>query len=116
MLVELGKRGRCWSIVSRILYRLIAALAQLAVRSGRSRDLETVVLRHQLSVLRRQIDRPSLNDGDRTLLGAIAAALPQPNRLVGSSASATGATAPSNSDHPWLRRRRRIWTSATFRS
>jgi putative transposase len=63
--------------VHRILYRLLAALARLAVRSGHSKDLEIVVLRHQLAVLRRQIDRPDLNDDDRSLLGAIAAALPR---------------------------------------
>lgn len=61
----------------RIFYRFLAALARLVVRSGRSKDLEIIVLRHQLSVLRRQIDRPELTDGDRTLLGAIAAALPR---------------------------------------
>ena len=65
----------CWTAVSRVLYRLIAA-ARLAVRSGRSKDLEIIVLRHQLTVLRRQVDRPALNDDDdRSLLGAIAAAL-----------------------------------------
>ena len=63
--------------MSRILYRLIATLARLAVRSGRSKELEIIVLRHQLTVLRRQNDRPALNDNDRTLLGAIAAALPR---------------------------------------
>lgn len=54
--------------------------ARLAVRSGRSKDLEIIVLRHQLNVLRRQITRPAINDADRTLLGAIAAALPRPQR------------------------------------
>ena len=38
------------------------------------------MLRHQLGVLRRQVDRPELTDGDRSLLGAIAAALPRPSR------------------------------------
>lgn len=61
----------------RILYRFLAALARLAVRTGRSKDLEIIVLRHQLGVLRRQIDRPDLNDHDRSLLGAIAAAVPR---------------------------------------
>ena len=60
-----------------ILYRFLAALARLSVRSGRSKDLEILVLRHQLHVLRRQIDRAELNDDDRSLLGAIAAALPR---------------------------------------
>ncbi len=64
----------------RIFYRFIASLARLVVRSGRSRDLEIIVLRHQLTVLRRQIDRPTLTDGDRSVLGAIAQALPRPRR------------------------------------
>ncbi|MGB5755717.1 MAG: integrase core domain-containing protein [Acidimicrobiales bacterium] len=60
-----------------ILYRVLTGLAQLAVRSGRSKDFELIVLRHQNAVLRRQITRPALTDNDRTLLGAIAAALPR---------------------------------------
>jgi hypothetical protein len=36
-------------------------------------DLEIIVLRHQLQVLRRQVGRPPVTDDDRTLLGAIAA-------------------------------------------
>ena len=50
--------GRCWVLVYRILYRFLASLARLTVRSGRSKDLEIIVLRHQLGVLRRQVDRP----------------------------------------------------------
>ena len=37
--------GRSWRLGHRICYRLIAALARLAVRSGRSKDLEIIVLR-----------------------------------------------------------------------
>ncbi|MCP3877869.1 MAG: transposase [Sulfitobacter sp.] len=66
-----------WSPVFRLLYRLIATLARLAVRSGRSKDLEIIVLRHQLQVVRRQVERPPIGDDDRTLLAAIAAALPR---------------------------------------
>jgi transposase InsO family protein len=65
----------------RILYRFLTSLACLGVRSGRSKDLEIIVLRHQLSVLQRQSSRPQLNDNDRTLLSAIAAALPRPRRI-----------------------------------
>ena len=64
----------------RVLYRFLASLARLAVRSGRSKDLKIIVLRHQLTVLHRQNNRPALADEDRALLGAIAAALPRPQR------------------------------------
>ncbi|MCP3934848.1 MAG: transposase [Actinomycetia bacterium] len=63
--------------MSCILYRFLAQLARLAVRSGRWRDLQIIVLRHENAVLRRQIGLPTLNDDDRTLLGAIAAAVPK---------------------------------------
>ncbi len=64
----------------RLLYRLLASLARLAVRTGRSKDLEIIVLRHQLTVLRRQNSRTPLTEDDRSLLGAIAAALPRSQR------------------------------------
>ena len=41
-----------------VLYQFLALLARLAVRSGRSKELEIIVLRHQLSVLRRHNNRP----------------------------------------------------------
>ena len=61
--------------MQRTLYRLVIGLVGLAVRSGRSKDLEITVLRHQLVVLRRGVDRPTIEDDDRTLLGAVAQAL-----------------------------------------
>ena len=64
----------------RVLYRLLVLLARLAVRSGRSKNLEIIVLRHELAVLHRQSNRPALADEDRALLGAIAAPLPRPQR------------------------------------
>jgi hypothetical protein len=62
------------------LYRSIQALALLA-RGDATKDLEILVLRHQLSVLRRQIPRPRLEPTDRALLAAVSRALP-PNSLV----------------------------------
>jgi putative transposase len=59
----------------RTLYLLVTGLIELAVRSGRSKDLEIIVLRHQLAVLRRQVGRAAITDDDRRLLGAIAQAL-----------------------------------------
>ena len=72
-----GLRAPSWGLMCRILYRFLALLAQLAVRSGRSKDLEIIVLRHQLTVLHRHNSRAALAEGDRSLLGAVAAALPR---------------------------------------
>ena len=66
--------------MNRVLYRLVVSLTRLAVRTGRSKDLEIIVLRHQLSVLHRQANGPRFDDDDRSLLGAIAAALPRSRR------------------------------------
>ena len=50
------------------------------MRSGRAKDLEIIVLRHQLAVLARNVERPAVNDDDRSLLAAIAHALPRSAR------------------------------------
>ena len=71
---------RSWGPMCRVLYRLLVSLARLAVRSGRSKDLEIIVLRHQLGVLHRRSNRPQPADEGRALLGAVAAALPRPQR------------------------------------
>ncbi len=75
-----GEWPPSWILMFRILYRFLSTMVRLAVRSGRSKDLEIIVLRHQLNVLRRQVDRPPVNNDDRTMLAAIAAALPRPLR------------------------------------
>ena len=58
------------------LCRLIQLLALLS-RSDATKDLEILVLRHQLAVLRRQLPRPRLEPADRALLAAISRALPR---------------------------------------
>ena len=55
------------AVVIRVLYSFLTSLARLAVRSGRSKDLEIIVLRHENALLGRQINRPAVNDDDRTL-------------------------------------------------
>ncbi len=58
------------------LCRSIQLLALLA-RADAAKDLEILVLRHQLVVLRRQTPRPKLEPADRALLAAISRALPR---------------------------------------
>jgi putative transposase len=56
--------------------QLLALLALLA-HGNAAKDLEILVLRHQLIVLRRQTPRPKLQPADRALLAAVSRILPQ---------------------------------------
>src|SRR3972149_10982440 len=60
------------SLIARALARLVASSAD-----DGSKDVEILVLRHQLKVLRRQIGRPRLRPVDRSLLAVAARALPR---------------------------------------
>ena len=65
------------------LYLAFRALLGTLVRCRRGldvKDLELLVLRHELEVLRRQVARPRLRAADRALLAAAACQLPRPSR------------------------------------
>jgi hypothetical protein len=55
------------------LFELVVLLA----RGERSKELEIVVLRHELSILRRQVGRPQFRPHDRLLLAALSRVLPR---------------------------------------
>src|SRR5438105_13192694 len=59
-----------WSVVYLALRRIFQ-LVVLALRHDRAKEIEILVLRHQIAVLRRQVHRPDLCPADRVLLTAL---------------------------------------------
>jgi hypothetical protein len=67
-------------VLPRLAYLTLCRSVQLLVLlacGDAAKDLEILVLRHQLTVLRRQISRPELEPADRALLAAISRLLPR---------------------------------------
>jgi putative transposase len=72
-----GVRLRFGYLVAR---QLVAGLALLG-RSDSAKEVEILVLRHQLGVLLRQVGRPRLSWADRAVMVALAMRLPPARRL-----------------------------------
>jgi len=67
-------------VLPRLAYLTLCRSIQLLVllaRGDAAKELEILVLRHQLAVLRRQTPRPKLEPADRALLAAISRILPR---------------------------------------
>ncbi|ABW12553.1 hypothetical protein Franean1_3144 [Parafrankia sp. EAN1pec] len=65
-----------WSLLY-ALTRNALGLMLLRVRGDTAKDVELLVLRHQVAVLRRQVDRPALEPADRVILAALSRLLPR---------------------------------------
>src|SRR6266480_5445391 len=63
-----------------VLYVVVCRLLELVVlvgRGDRAKELEILVLRHELSILRRQVKGPRFQPHDRLLLAACSRMLPR---------------------------------------
>jgi hypothetical protein len=65
-----------WSFIY-LAVRSLFALVLLLGRSDRSKELEILVLRHELAVLRRRSGRSRIERADRALLATLSQALPR---------------------------------------
>jgi hypothetical protein len=57
--------------------RRLLELVALSFRSEREKDIEILLLRHQLQLLERQVARPRLSQADRALMASFSRVLPR---------------------------------------
>ena len=72
--------GRTRGVVLSFVYWSLRRLLELVVlrcRSEREKEIEILLLRHQLRVLEHQVARPQLTPADRALLAAFSRVLPR---------------------------------------
>src|ERR687893_1840494 len=64
-----------------LIFRQLLAWLGLLARSSRSKNVEILVLRHEVAVLRRQVRRPRMSSADRAVFAALTRWLSRTGRL-----------------------------------
>src|SRR5919106_3511872 len=80
LIASLDHRSKEEPMLLSLVYLVVRMLLRLLVRDSQgdaAKDLEIVVLRHQLNVLRRQVKRSRFRRSDRVFLAAAARRLPR---------------------------------------
>ena len=103
-------------VLSKVAYLTLCRSIRLLALLARGENLEILVLRHQLAVLRRQVARPRLEPADRALLAAVSRVLPRADWScflvsprpccagIGGWSPACGPIHTGSADHHWIRR------------
>jgi putative transposase len=60
-----------------LLLRQVLQMLTRLTRDGGAKDVELLVLRHQVAALRRHVHRPDLDPADRVMLAALSLLLPR---------------------------------------
>jgi hypothetical protein len=79
--VDAGPVGTMDAVNASLVYLLVRQVLQMLTqlaRDGGAKDVELLVLRDQVAVLRRQVHRLDLQPADRVVLAALSGCCPEP--------------------------------------